>query len=214
MAKNNTFSILTGGGADSLDAFVTPGNGDFAFGIVSGLQHSYVFDTSETGSENSPYQIKADDATTGSWMLVGFKGAMSHVRATTDASQSIPNSTHTYVIFEDEVYDTLGEYVAATGIFTATYSGYYKISCIISFISATWASGKTGTLYLYINNSRYADGGRITPNATGLYKISMHEVVYLDPTDTVRIDIYHDYGGALALVGTTSYNCLTIDRIV
>lgn len=208
MAKNETFSILTSGAADSLDGISSPSNGDFAFGIVSGLMHSYVFDTSETGSENSPYQIKADDATTGSWMLVGFKGAMSHVSATETTGQSVSNTSNDKIIFNSESKDSLGEFNTTTGVFTATYAGRYIINSKISMSSATYTSLR---LFIYKNTSTLLKRGiEIT---AGSIHISIFAIVDLAATDTIQINILQTSGGAETLVTGTDYNWLTIDRI-
>jgi len=213
MAKNETFSVLTGGGADSLDGITTPSNNDFAFGIVSDLHHAYIFDSSEVGGENSPYQIKANDATTGSWMLVGFKGAFSHVFATSDAGQSITQNTDTDLIFEDEVHDLLSEYIHTTGIFTAKYTGYYQVNVGILFDTAAWTAGNNIALSLGGTNTYKLQRFPIPLTTSQYYSMRGSLCIPLSVGSTVKAIVNHNGSGARTLIASSVWNHISIDRI-
>lgn len=216
MAKNETFSILTGGAADSLDGILTPGNGDFAYGNVSGLFHGYTFDTSETGGENSPYQIKADDATTGSWMLGGFKGAMSHVRSESDAGATITTGTTTPLIFEDEIYDTLSEYNTTTGAFIPLYDGKYNINISARSDGVAWTATNNGSIQGQVDTVIYTIGRVEYAKAAATFSLNwtFNDTIDMSAGESFIPQLFFiRTAGNTTLSNSAYYNHITIDRI-
>ena len=221
MATNNiyAFSSLTGGTDDSyLDYHDGDdlSDGDFAFGIVSGVHYAYKLDATSGAAENSPYVISPDtNPGTKRWILQTPGGAFSHVDAHRATAQSIPNTTVTTIIYNTENTDALTEYNASTGVFTATYAGYYKINAVILFTSATWAANESAVLIIYKNSALHRRGLlNVTAGVTSPFGASVSATVSLAANDTIDIRGYHDQGGALNLIaGDGSHNWLTIDRI-
>lgn len=143
----------------------------------------------------------------------------SHVRATRDSVQSIPNNTVTTVIFDDEEYDTLGEYNASTGVFTATVAGYYIVSGGGSLASAAFTAADYFTALLYKDSTCVAVGDVDRADAT----ITTHRAsyvaagVHLGVGETVAIKAIHTQGGAVNIrddCGTYEFNYITIDRVI
>lgn len=146
-------------------------------------------------------------------------GGYSHVRATRDSVQSIPNNTLTTVIFDDEEYDTLGEYNATTGVFTATVAGYYTVSGGCSCASAAFTAADFFTVEIIKNSSSAAVGNVDRADATITTNRSSYvtATVHLAIGETVCIKVIHTQGGALNIrddCGTYEFNYITIDRII
>ncbi|MCK5581922.1 MAG: hypothetical protein KAJ18_11695 [Candidatus Omnitrophica bacterium] len=87
--KIKSFSFLTGGGADTLDAFPYLGDAgppvqealtsdEFAFGLYNGLFHPYRYDTTlvKAATESPYFIVPVDNATgIGAWVLQGCANA-------------------------------------------------------------------------------------------------------------------------------------------
>lgn len=69
-------------------------------------------------------------------------------------------TTTTTVPFTTEVFDTLSEYDATTGIFTAKYAGTYLVTSTLSTNSFAWQSGKQFNSRILKNGTAYAIGTR------------------------------------------------------
>ena len=214
------FSSLTGGTDDSyLDYF--DGNdlsdGQFAFGIVNGIQYTYVLDASSGASENSPYVISPDtNAGTKRWILQVPGGAFSHVYAKrTISNQTITDATETVVAWDTEYRDTLSEFNTSTGVFTAKYAGIYQISAQVLTENISWSS--TNLLYMgvRIESSEVIRGPRETAKNSVTMRLSARVFgsVELDAAEDLDITVYISRGSNTDLQGSTWANYLTIERI-
>lgn len=138
---------------------------------------------------------------------------MDHVKATSDAGQSIPNDTWTTVIFEDEEYDTNSEYAAATGIFTAKRSGHLHVTAAIAYSASTaWGATEANRLAIYVNGVRTQIIDYLTDfsGANIVVKSAGSATVQLAIGDTVTVRAHQDSGVAQTLFATSgqhTYAC-------
>lgn len=210
-------SALIGGGAGALDAIDgdSLSDGDAAVVVLSTGVYHYHLNASSGATENSPYVIAPDfNPGTKRWVLVTPAGAFSHVTATETTGQNIPNATQTTIIYNTEIDNTLGEYNASTGIFTAVGDKRILISASC-FYSAAWgAAPKIADIYLIHNTTkiranRQTTWAAITADANPMLSIG----VSLLSGETLKIETYQNQGGAVALAGGADFNYLTIDQI-
>jgi hypothetical protein len=122
------------------------------------------------------------------------------------------NAAYTDVVFEIEDKDLLAEYDNATGIFTAGKAGTYAVSWNVGSASAAWDAGEYWIGLLSRNDSTsegdhwigFADynDGAITrgKNSNG------SAIVTLAATNTLRIKVIHNQGGAVN-TGGLEQNC-------
>ena len=140
-------------------------------------------------------------------------------RYSTNAGQSIANTTTTIVDFEDVTFDPSSAVtVGAAWKFTCPTgkAGYYAVHAAVMFAStATWAAGEVAQLYLYKNGAAYSVLLRKTQeSATTLYNM-LHGsgVVSLAAGDYIDIRVSHNSGAALALHTDGLNNHVAISRI-
>jgi hypothetical protein len=139
-------------------------------------------------------------------------------RYSTDAGQSIPDTTVTIVDFEDVTYDpdslvTIG----AAWHFTAVTAGYYGISAIILFAATTtWADAEAGSLDLYKNGALFSHLDRKDSygSASSVYMaLGGDDLVYLAVGDILDIRVNQISGAALALHNNGVWNHVAIWKI-
>lgn len=140
----------------------------------------------------------------------------SHVRATTATAQSLANGVATLAIFGSEEYDTLGEYNAATGRFTALSTGYYRVSATMRLQPIIASGVKTFAMAVYRNGSAYAasPGFAFDSTASILLSATVDTTVYLSAAQYIEIFITQTTGAAQTLDGFAINNHLVIDRII
>jgi hypothetical protein len=139
----------------------------------------------------------------------------SHVHATRDSAQSINSASATTVIYDDEVYDTLGEYSTSTGVFTATYAGYYQVNAALLSANVAWAGTNSWTLGAYDGTTTHY-GYRWAAHATATLFASsvVSTVIYLAAGGTIAIQLLHDRGSATNTHNDATYCWMTIDRLL
>jgi hypothetical protein len=124
-------------------------------------------------------------------------------RYSSNAEQNIVNNTTAAIIdFEDEIYDS-GPLVTtgASWKFTAPYTGYYHIDCLIAFFSnAGWAVSERVLLQLFKNNNYLLtldrqDGKSGTIQAT----VRGNVTVELNAIDYIDVRVAQNSGGDIAL---------------
>lgn len=134
-----------------------------------------------------------------SWVLFksGYltNGTFTHVRATRNSTLNILQSTDTQIPYDVEEYDTLSEYNSATGLFTATYTGWYHVNASATTTSIAWLAGTQFFLKLFKNGANYAVGMRDfkSVNSSGNATAS----------STISTAVYLLAGETLAVIGFT-----------
>ena len=140
-------------------------------------------------------------------------------RYSTNAAQSIADSTVTIVDFEDVSYDT--DSAVTTGAawkFTCPtgYGGYFSVIAMIQFAStAAWAAGEALGLYIFKGGVQYStiyydEAGSATTRyrqAPGSDAVNLADGEYID------IRVVQVSGGALALHNVATRNHVAISRI-
>ena len=159
-----------------------------------------------------------------SWILfkTGYltNGTFTHVRATRNSALNIGRSTDTQIPYDTEEYDTLNEYNAATGLFTATYTGWYHVSAAATTNQFAWLAGTQFFLKLFKNGSNYAVGMRDFKSVNSTANSSASSVVntdvYLLPGETLAVIGFTDRTPTADLnniSGSSVSNYLTISRL-
>lgn len=132
----------------------------------------------------------------------------------TNAGQSIANSTDTVVNFEDQEVDTNSAVSVGAGwVFTAPKAGYYQVNVQIMFTSTSgWADGEVGQINLFKNGSLLRGLDRKDNYASGSPYMLLNgaTVVYLAQNDTINIKVSQTSGGALALHNDGKWNWIAI----
>lgn len=221
MGDNYTaLNALTGGLAGALDKIDGAGlsDGDAATVVLSTGVYHYHLNATSGASENSPYVISPDsNPGTKRWILVTPQAPFSHVSAKTDAGQLINNNTATTVIFEDEDYDSLGEYDASTGLFTAIHTGYYSVKSRLSYSGAgfTWAINDTIYCRLRLDGSTtiLLAYRKIATTGTTEEQVELSVSVYLTATQTLEVQALQVTGSNINLLANALRNYIMIDRI-
>jgi len=216
MSKPNIFGAtgLTGGvvnrDLDSIDGNAE-GMVDGAAAVVitdSGTYH-YHLDASSGAAENSPYVIKPDtNAGDKRWLLIAPVGPMSHVKASIETAQSIPNSSWEKVIFSTENHDTLSEYDPTTGKFTAKNSGEYLVSYNLRIYG--------GLAYpaIYKNGIVYKKAGPFVGSSSDYILTIINTTVTMSVNDYIETYILNGGSSTYNTHDSPDYNFLTIDRLV
>jgi hypothetical protein len=143
----------------------------------------------------------------------------SKVEASSTDALSIANATATTVVFEIEDKDLLGEYAIATGIFTAGKAGTYAVSWHVASASVAWDAGEYWYTYLSRNNSDSEgdiwNGSMNTADAaiTRSMRSNGSAIITLAATNTLRIKVYHNQGGAVNTVAAEPGEYFHIARI-
>lgn len=138
-------------------------------------------------------------------------------RYSSDAGQSIPNSSLTIINFEDKNWDTHN--CVATGAswkFTSPKTGYYKVQVNILFSSTTtWATTESAELYIYKNGVRYSNLGRTTQfDSSNTYmQIKGSDTVEMNKDDYFDIRVIQDSGAALTLHNDPNFAYITIEEL-
>jgi hypothetical protein len=100
------------------------------------------------------------------------------------------NGTEYQIVFNNELYDYLGEYNNATGTFTASRSGKYVFSVCVKITVATAVT--TYLIKLTTSNRTYVlfrgDTDAIR-DGTGVLTLSSSVIADLDVNDTARVQI-------------------------
>ena len=146
-----------------------------------------------------------------------FQSQMSHVFARTDAGQDIVSNTTTTIVYGTEIRDTLGEFNTSTGVFTATYAGYYLVNAGITYESTeVWSALNQIYGYVYVEES---------PQCQNYWRVYVSTdqrittpplcvVVYAGAGEDITIRTRHDNPANRALENIDFMNYLTIDRIM
>lgn len=123
-------------------------------------------------------------------------GLFLHVERT--SSLSIPASTISTVTFTGEVQDDWGGWSGAANAVVYDFTaGYYLV--IAQAVFASSVSGGLRQLAIELNGSDDIALGRTPPASGDSTVVQAEAVVYMDGTDELRLQVYHDAAGALNL---------------
>lgn len=138
-------------------------------------------------------------------------------RYSTNAGQSIPDTNHTIVNFEDlDDYDTNA--AVTTGVawkFTAPVAGYYSVKVHLLFdITNTFIAGANGGITIYKNNVIHSYISQFTSlsNLNRYVDLQGSDDVYLAATDFIDIRVFQVTGGARLLFNNGDYNHVAIAK--
>lgn len=145
------------------------------------------------------------------------------VIATKPSSQTIANSTRTFVIGFNEIEDNYNAFDPSSGTFTAPKEGYYYVSLNYTLASGAVNNNSYIESVIVSSNSQdnikeyrglnsfpgfhtnYTPQIEVAGNATALF--------YLKEGDTVRFQIYHNLGSNKNMNGSASENRISIIEI-
>ncbi len=165
--------------------------------------------------ETDTKAVKIGDGST-AWTFLIYKiWPLSRSRATRSTTQAINNATPTTVIFPTEVYDNLGEYAIATGVFTALYTGYYQVKAAVMFANVEWVAGEYVELSLNKNDALYSylSSDYAQATATRLRGAKGSDDIYLTAGQYINIVVSHNQGGVINLQANASYNYFSVHRL-
>lgn len=134
-------------------------------------------------------------------------------RYTTNAGQSIANSTATTVNFKDVVYDPLGLVTPGVGwIFSCPRAGNYLVTAGILFNTFGWTIGQVRRLDLFKNGTIWTYLDRDDGDVDYGY-VSGSDIVTCAAGDTLRIGALQTSGGTRTLFPDGLHNYVAIARI-
>jgi hypothetical protein len=139
----------------------------------------------------------------------------SKVRATRTSSQTIPSGVGTAIVYNGEVYDTLGEFNTSNGRFTATQSGYYAVNVHVFFSTGSFAAGQQINCDLLKNGVGHSTiFHHIMEGSTNNYFSGQGSaLVYLNAGDFLTVAVAQYTGGDKTIYGDGYYNYFEIIRI-
>jgi hypothetical protein len=156
-------------------------------------------------SNTVPFSWTSTDRTTlnfvvpiagwGSNVQVGsYDGRTVVARYSRGSTLSIPDATDTVVPFTTKIEDTHGAYSTSTGLFTAPVAGYYSVSAMIDYSTASATGARQ--LYVYKNGALYTVIGYLPGNATWTPTPTGNAIIPLSAGDTLGIYARQNSGGA------------------
>lgn len=184
--------IVDGDGTETVEGELTQ---------VIGLQDDFL----TLFSDNSNFRI-----------IGAYRGVIA--KYSTNAGQSIPNSTATTVIFEDLGYDSHGAMNTSTGEYTVPYKGKYRVTSTLTFGSSTTWSGTEvlrmdvrvfgistdSPINTYPNNS---SGGAIAAGIAGSVDVEC------DAGDVIEVRVDQRSGASLSLLTSNANNFVVIQKV-
>lgn len=120
-------------------------------------------------------------------------GAATKVGAHLSGSQGMSDGNWTTVVFDVEDFDSLSEYDDATGIFTATATGYYDVNVCLTFETVFGTREGIG-VSVWKNGSKLAQAMNVMLPPAQLsfdgWSQDVTCIVYLEVADTIEIKGY------------------------
>jgi hypothetical protein len=123
-----------------------------------------------------------------------------------NAAQSLAHNSLLIVEFDQEEFDTNSDFNTTLHEFLPTIPGKYILSANLTFDSGS-ADQKNYGLEIFKNGASVKEHWQQT-SGTGTQSLTITAIVDANGfSDDFRIYAYQDTGGALDIVGTTSYTC-------
>lgn len=128
--------------------------------------------------------------------------------------QSIPSGTSTTVTTWTKVYDRVNaNFSASTGVFTAPATGYYLVTCQLTFGSAAGVAATTVSASVNVNGTIVATGQTAINNTgTSVMSTTVTAVVLANSGQTIVIQAGQNSGSARTLGGALT-DFLSISRL-
>ena len=116
-------------------------------------------------------------------------------RANRTANYSISQNTWTKVNYNEEDFDTAGNYDPTTNFrFTPTTAGYYQFNYEGQIVGT---EGQLMTIALYKNGASYHSGSAVDISGQGYGQVSSSDLVYMNgSSDYVEVYLYTSASGA------------------
>lgn len=192
---------LTIGTYNSSKIVLSPSSDDIYQNLIK--DKDILFKINDNGTTRTAIQVNGDEGSVS-------MPRQSYVRANLTNDQVIATGTNTTVIFGTETTDVLGEYNAATGIFTAKDAGVYAVSCTLS-----WKATNSGALYevaIALNGTAVLDSPWQVTAAATYAPVHVSGMLNLAAGQTLSIISYQNSGGNESILAGI-YSFITITKV-
>lgn len=160
---------------------------------------------------------KTDAGSSTNWVALS-SGASVSASYSTNAGQSIANSTLTTVLYEDIIIDTNSAYNVATGEYTVPVAGNYYMAAFVRYVATTaFDAGEYARVFNYVNGSSkssFNQGHDLAPLSSVQTQVAppfYYGALALNDIVTFRTS--QNSGGSLALDGDGTVNQFVIFKV-
>lgn len=208
------------------------GTGTPALHVISTTKPSHPIPTMTTTQRNALTSVVAGDiihnSTVGrlemysgsAWVDVVGRSEAVVVLAESNTARSISNNSAVTgeFLMEDEIIDTHNAYSTSTAIFTAPYTGYYRVGASVELqADSAWQENEIIEFRLYKNGTLERIFGRLRfqTTAAGSLYATTHGSTVIDCTanDTLEIRLFQDSGGGNSTTTEADINWVSYERI-
>lgn len=145
--------------------------------------------------------------------------------ASTNAANSISDTTFTFIDFEDINNDTHGAVLGAgSGNVTTSgtgwryevpVSGFYHVASSIRLTGSTDFNGTTETVQIAIrkNNTQQGNKDIIPPSSTGSLSVSIDKTFIADRGDIIEIVVFQNSGNSRSMASSGNSNYVSIHKV-
>ena len=134
--------------------------------------------------------------------------------ATRSTAQSISDATSATLIFPTVLWDDLGNYNSATGEYTVTKPGKYRVKAAWLFDVTTYADSAQARLSVYKNGVEQKVMYRMQGAGTSVYRdLTGDSAVKCVYGDVLTVRIFNGTGSSKSNLADATYNYLEVERI-
>jgi hypothetical protein len=192
---------LTGNGSTTPSKYIRAEAGDLMVMNNAYSAEIFVLDDSGNGTFTGVVNGNGNDA-----LLYGN----SH-------GQTIASGTATTVTNWTKIFDKLGtNFNASTGTFTAPSTGYYQVSCSLTYgvPGAAVANGSYAYILFYVNGAQVVASGSVYQEAAQVSNVVNGSVcLYATVGQQISITAYQTSGQSIALVAAANECWVSITRV-